>query len=632
MANNFHSDLPNEQLHNPKDYITANNSSVLTKSQNGNLDWNTSPYGTSTTITCTGDVSGGLHNKNFYVFYSETEQLEMHFKVSGETAAFTPTAGYDQATIDINANNTNLQVAAEIMAELGRLPAKYNFSASVDGKGKVTFSGMTNAADTIDGNTGFPIQNTKTYTGTTVLTSTQGRLEWLPGGGGGGGGAVNDVSAGTPGTSSGTPLSVTPTTGSVVVKSNAYNGTTNVGHVPTGGSATTFLRGDGTWVTPTTGSTYSAGTGVDATNLANNIIALDGSVVRTTGTQNITGDKAFFDPVYLDKPATDDKSSRAVTSQWVNDQNYGRGTVTSITAGTGLTGGTITNTGTIGLSTDVPIKSSANTYRGANAFLDDVSFGKIPKSVTPPARTNDTSVATCQFVMSELQSAGGGVTDVTAKLPLSSSGGKTPDISMKAASLSQDGYLSKTAFKAFDGKQNPIKVTSTGTGAATLIGGNTINVPLAQVKNKVSFRGSINVSRAGTYAQTTSTSPLAHVLDIEKGSTIKSIEFLGGAFHNTVANEELEAVAGIIEGTGDCTIELWGMLVDCTGTNTPVFTKLGISPTITLVAGKATCWSITPRPGQPIRVLAGTSMLLAIKPGPSDAVTAVYNAQYISTL
>ena len=63
--------------------------------------------------------------------------------------------------------------------------------------------------------------------------------------------AVTSVSAGAPGTSTGTPLTITPTTGAVVATSNAYAGTTNIGHVPAGGTASTFLRGDGTWVTPT---------------------------------------------------------------------------------------------------------------------------------------------------------------------------------------------------------------------------------------------------------------------------------------------------------------------------------------------------------------------------------------------
>ena len=60
-------------------------------------------------------------------------------------------------------------------------------------------------------------------------------------------GAVTSVDEETPGTSAGTPIVVDPTTGAVKVKSMAYAGTTNVGHVPAGGLATTYLKGDGTW-------------------------------------------------------------------------------------------------------------------------------------------------------------------------------------------------------------------------------------------------------------------------------------------------------------------------------------------------------------------------------------------------
>ncbi len=61
---------------------------------------------------------------------------------------------------------------------------------------------------------------------------------------------VTSVDEIAPGTSSGTPIVVNPTTGDVKVKSMAYNGGSNIGHVPAGGSSSTFLRGDGTWVTP----------------------------------------------------------------------------------------------------------------------------------------------------------------------------------------------------------------------------------------------------------------------------------------------------------------------------------------------------------------------------------------------
>ena len=62
---------------------------------------------------------------------------------------------------------------------------------------------------------------------------------------------VSSVDETTPGTSTGTPIVVDPTTGNVLIKSMAYNGNTNVGHVPSGGGVTTFLRGDGNWVVPT---------------------------------------------------------------------------------------------------------------------------------------------------------------------------------------------------------------------------------------------------------------------------------------------------------------------------------------------------------------------------------------------
>ena len=61
---------------------------------------------------------------------------------------------------------------------------------------------------------------------------------------------VTSVDETTPGTSSGTPIVVNPTTGTVLVQSMAYAGQTNVGHVPTGGVAGQYLDGDtGAWIT-----------------------------------------------------------------------------------------------------------------------------------------------------------------------------------------------------------------------------------------------------------------------------------------------------------------------------------------------------------------------------------------------
>ena len=64
------------------------------------------------------------------------------------------------------------------------------------------------------------------------------------------------------GTGATVPLAESITNRELTLTSNIYSGLTTVGAVPSGGSATTFLRGDGTWVTPT--DTVGAVTSVTA--------------------------------------------------------------------------------------------------------------------------------------------------------------------------------------------------------------------------------------------------------------------------------------------------------------------------------------------------------------------------------
>ena len=69
--------------------------------------------------------------------------------------------------------------------------------------------------------------------------------------------------------------SQTASVGSVSVQSFAYDGGSNVGHVPSGGTGTKFLRGDGTWQVPTnTGITsISATTNGGALGASNTLTA-----------------------------------------------------------------------------------------------------------------------------------------------------------------------------------------------------------------------------------------------------------------------------------------------------------------------------------------------------------------------
>jgi hypothetical protein len=119
------------------------------------------------------------------------------------------------------------------------------------------------------------------YFDTTALDKTMyywNGSSWVPMDGSGTG--VTSLTLATA-TSTGAPLAISAGTGAITLTSNVYNGTTNVGYVPTGGGATTFLRGDGTWVTPTdTDTTYEFDLAAGAANTA--ILNLDASAGTDT--------------------------------------------------------------------------------------------------------------------------------------------------------------------------------------------------------------------------------------------------------------------------------------------------------------------------------------------------------------
>ena len=97
------------------------------------------------------------------------------------------------------------------------------------------------------------------------------------------------VTNGNPAASTGSALTISPNTGAVIVTSNRYAGGTNLGHVPAGGTGTTFLRGDGTWATPTAALdfyktfTTDNGSNVVASGNDDTMQIIGGSGITTAG-------------------------------------------------------------------------------------------------------------------------------------------------------------------------------------------------------------------------------------------------------------------------------------------------------------------------------------------------------------
>ncbi len=70
MASNEHNSLPNDQLHNPKDFSTASNNTVLTKNGSGNISWQDDRLRTMQHIRVAGFLSGVTSTSEFAPVYA----------------------------------------------------------------------------------------------------------------------------------------------------------------------------------------------------------------------------------------------------------------------------------------------------------------------------------------------------------------------------------------------------------------------------------------------------------------------------------------------------------------------------------------------------------------------------------
>lgn len=127
---------------------------------------------------------------------------------------------------------------------------------------------------------------------------------------------------------------------------------------------------------------------------------------------------------YVEEAPIDGQTYARQNAQWVQIDGAAGGGITSITAGTGLSGGTITTAGTIALQTPVSLANGGTgvsatsttallTALGA-APLNSPALTGAPRSMNAPALTDNSSqLATTAWVTAKLGGgpppAGGGV-------------------------------------------------------------------------------------------------------------------------------------------------------------------------------------------------------------------------------
>ena len=219
-------------------------------------------------------------------------------EVAGEGASDGATtkgiAGFDSATFSVTANGFVTSDIYGGASALGVVPSGGGGTTFLRGDGtwvvptdtntqRAAGTGLSLNTNTIDANVNATVQTVAKES----VSATAGRtyelqvdssdqlvvnVPWSAGSDTG----VTSVSLAL-GASTGVPLDAAIVGRALNLTSKSYAGTTRVGYVPTGGSNTTFLRGDGTWVTPTDS------TPVDSVTAATNA-DLDGmSVTPTTG-------------------------------------------------------------------------------------------------------------------------------------------------------------------------------------------------------------------------------------------------------------------------------------------------------------------------------------------------------------
>lgn len=422
----------NNQLTNGAGYITGVTSGNITGALGYTPYNSTNPSGYISSVT-----SGNITSALGYTPVNPNGTTSQYTRGDGTFATF-PSIPSAQQNSDWNSSAgvtqilnkptiptvpTNVSAFTNDVPYLTTVPAQ-SF-ASLTGK-PTTLSGYGIATDATS-NARSAISLTTTGGGSAAYNSTTGVLN-IP----------------TPTTGTVTSVGVVPGAGISIVGTSPITGAGTYTVVNTAPDQTVAINsGTNISVTgtyPTFTVTNTAPTGVTSFNGNTGALTVTTSGITEGSNLYFTNARAYaaMGLTTTGAGAATYNSSTGV----LNVPTPSNGTVTSITAGTGLSGGTITGSGTISL----PSVGSAGTYGSSAA---------IPV-ITTDINGRVSSVST---------------TSLTA---VSSFNGQSGSVSATTSNIPEGSNLYFTPTRA----QQSFSLTTTGSGAATLSGGN-LNIPVA---------------------------------------------------------------------------------------------------------------------------------------------------------